>query len=55
MRINRRKFEFIAYILVIITGILELSIGLTSNAILAWILITLGVINVVANLFWRRK
>lgn len=55
MKINKRKFEFIVYPLVIITGVMALLFDFTSNTTLAWILITLGTINLIANLFRRKK
>lgn len=55
MKINKRKFEFIVYPLVIVTGVLSLIFDFTSNTTLAWILITLGTLNLIANLFRRKK
>ena len=49
------NFENIVYILVIITGALSLIFEFASNKTLGWILITLGLLNLVGNLFRKQR
>ena len=55
LKFNRELFETIVYIIVIITGIFALIFKLVGAEILAWILITLGVINLTVNLTRKKK
>lgn len=55
LKFNRKLFESIVYIIVIITGILTLVFKLVGVEILAWVLITLGGINLTTNLTRKKK
>jgi len=54
LKLNNKVFETIVYFIAIITGIFSLIFKLVGSEILAWIIITLGVLNL-GSTFLRKK
>jgi len=55
IKFNRKLFEIIVYIFVIVTGICSLVFHLVGTEILSWILITLGVLNLGVTFLRKKK